>query len=926
MKTRILMKTILTLLIFGIKTSLAMAQCRETHPTFALEALNISMLNPHSPIADIHFAANALVTGRASVWLSLPDEIAALSDRNPSDEGHFTTGTRLQKQWRVRLPQEGYFLLQIGLDFQPDSVQAEGKDFINYHSFPLYVTIQDGQIVEANSAADTRFIQAPAAVDKTMREIKSEATPQPYSAMVNAGSAGATSYTISMQISGRVSYFAAYSVQKGVPDVGVYLDWDYDNNPMTGYTPYYGGGARHVDYDLTDDNGYYYFSFSFPSDKPANQISPRIRVYANNANSAAFDWELGNGARIPIQPMLDISGATTSVFFNAVNIEPDNRQGGALRYLYRVRQFTINELGINLPQIKYFIRPGLGTYFCRNGNCNVSGGPDLDAPYIVFDEVPNSHLGYHEYGHYIEYAHEGGAMPDGNCPDPHSFLKESNHACAWVEGWAEFIVPAAHDYWYALEMPAQIEARSGFHQFLDAAQLYLPRSQDNTDLEGAVATFFYSLWDGVKQRAPGYSGDNDDISFSGAFLLNRFSSRYVPGYFGLRANTHIESYKLSLLDALPNHMDVSVNALYDALILGNGSARPATPTTLQVGGNQSTRTLTWNDTTCPGIVSFLDESNSTRAFDLVENNEQGFHIYRKAVSNSWTWDGTLSGYALVGTAGPNATSWTDNVYLTGRHSYVTVAYNGGDAIPQAEQTIMYSAPLSVSISGPGSLNINQSGTFTANVSGGSAPYSYQWYRMYTCAGSPDFAGEDSTGNHGNGQGNGNGGNGNGNGHHESDPGPTLATCGIWYTIGTNSAMLTTSSSGNFQLKAVVTDAAGAQVEDAHSVSINGAGGASFGGEIISAYDFKLETNYPNPFAASTTIAYALPQAGPVRIAVYNAAGQLVRTLTDGEEAAGRKSVTWDGATATGERAPNGVYLYRLESNGFSQTRRMALLK
>ncbi len=97
-------------------------------------------------------------------------------------------------------------------------------------------------------------------------------------------------------------------------------------------------------------------------------------------------------------------------------------------------------------------------------------------------------------------------------------------------------------------------------------------------------------------------------------------------------------------------------------------------------------------------------------------------------------------------------------------------------------------------------------------------------------------------------------------------------------------------------------------------------------ETAQGLTFKLEQAYPNPFAASTTIAYALPQAGPVRLAVYNAAGQLVRALADGEESAGHKSVTWDGVTVTGERAPNGVYLYRLEANGFSETKRMALLR
>lgn len=90
---------------------------------------------------------------------------------------------------------------------------------------------------------------------------------------------------------------------------------------------------------------------------------------------------------------------------------------------------------------------------------------------------------------------------------------------------------------------------------------------------------------------------------------------------------------------------------------------------------------------------------------------------------------------------------------------------------------------------------------------------------------------------------------------------------------------------------------------------------------------RLEQNYPNPFNPQTTIAFSLKQRGRVRVDVYNVAGQLVKTLLDETRAAGSHTdVRWDGTDAHGSRVASGVYLYRLVSNEFSDTRKMVLLK
>ncbi len=83
-------------------------------------------------------------------------------------------------------------------------------------------------------------------------------------------------------------------------------------------------------------------------------------------------------------------------------------------------------------------------------------------------------------------------------------------------------------------------------------------------------------------------------------------------------------------------------------------------------------------------------------------------------------------------------------------------------------------------------------------------------------------------------------------------------------------------------------------------------------EEILPEQFRLSPNYPNPFNAGTTIAYALPQEGNVRLVIYNMLGQMVRKLIDENQTPGHKRVLWDGADERGLRVGSGVYFYRIE--------------
>jgi hypothetical protein len=90
-------------------------------------------------------------------------------------------------------------------------------------------------------------------------------------------------------------------------------------------------------------------------------------------------------------------------------------------------------------------------------------------------------------------------------------------------------------------------------------------------------------------------------------------------------------------------------------------------------------------------------------------------------------------------------------------------------------------------------------------------------------------------------------------------------------------------------------------------------------------DYDLEQNYPNPFNPSTTIAFALPAASEWKLTVYNIAGALVWE-SNGAGQGGRVEVVWDGSNMNGQSVASGVYLYRLDAVGYSNTRKMVLLK
>lgn len=87
------------------------------------------------------------------------------------------------------------------------------------------------------------------------------------------------------------------------------------------------------------------------------------------------------------------------------------------------------------------------------------------------------------------------------------------------------------------------------------------------------------------------------------------------------------------------------------------------------------------------------------------------------------------------------------------------------------------------------------------------------------------------------------------------------------------------------------------------------------------YSFSLKQNYPNPFNPSTTITYTIPKDGNVKLTVYNSIGCKVATLVNEYKNTGYYTVQFNGSNLA-----SGIYMYRLESGSYSESKKLILMK
>ena len=85
-------------------------------------------------------------------------------------------------------------------------------------------------------------------------------------------------------------------------------------------------------------------------------------------------------------------------------------------------------------------------------------------------------------------------------------------------------------------------------------------------------------------------------------------------------------------------------------------------------------------------------------------------------------------------------------------------------------------------------------------------------------------------------------------------------------------------------------------------------------------------NNPNPFNASTTLSFTLPESGYITLTIYNASGQKVRELISDVFSEGGHTVHWDGCDARGLQVSSGLFFSRLEYQGKTVFGKMLMLK
>jgi photosystem II stability/assembly factor-like uncharacterized protein len=92
-------------------------------------------------------------------------------------------------------------------------------------------------------------------------------------------------------------------------------------------------------------------------------------------------------------------------------------------------------------------------------------------------------------------------------------------------------------------------------------------------------------------------------------------------------------------------------------------------------------------------------------------------------------------------------------------------------------------------------------------------------------------------------------------------------------------------------------------------------------DVTSPLSFGLEQNYPNPFNPNTNIKFSLAIAGNVKLTIFNTLGEEIGVLVNGYKDAGFFEVNFDAANL-----PSGTYIYRLETPGYFEAKKMILIK
>jgi hypothetical protein len=155
---------------------------------------------------------------------------------------------------------------------------------------------------------------------------------------------------------------------------------------------------------------------------------------------------------------------------------------------------------------------------------------------------------------------------------------------------------------------------------------------------------------------------------------------------------------------------------------------------------------------------------------------------------------------------------------------------------------------------------------------------------------------------------------------------------LWAALGLKIA----TGSGQRNLRAAVADGFGGCIfgwedfrngpnSDIYAYRVTSIGTGVEPSAVIAA-PLRLYPARPNPFNPHTVISFRIDRAGPVRLALFNVQGRMVRELVRGERPAGLQEVSWDGTDSRGTACASGVYFALLESGGGRRQTALTLLR
>jgi len=151
-----------------------------------------------------------------------------------------------------------------------------------------------------------------------------------------------------------------------------------------------------------------------------------------------------------------------------------------------------------------------------------------------------------------------------------------------------------------------------------------------------------------------------------------------------------------------------------------------------------------------------------------------------------------------------------------------------------------------------------------------------------------------------------------------DSGPTCYRCGsvVHETSGTITLMLFVEFSGPDEW--IMIGGIGVLIEETFS-SVGDS-------QQLGTEHSILRANAPNPFNPSTAIEYEMPKADRIELQIYDLSGRVVRTLVEGQQAAGIHRVNWDGRDDESRPVPAGKYYYQIRMGDRVDSRGMVLIR